>query len=218
MLNQRKLATDEAIGPLGECHPLLAQLGSADGLFTLSGVTAALCLPRVESLDGLGRFLEAYRTQILLMLEWPAILRAHQHASRNETRELVSLDAEVNVHAQHADLASASRRVGRSQLERLRPLRDARVVQRYLRAVEEGRAQAWHTLVFGLTLAVYSLPVRQGLLSYAGQTLRGFIQAAARPLRLSVHECGVLMDGLNAELPGRLEAMLQAQSTPAERA
>ena len=49
------------------------------------------------------------------------------------------------------------------------PLRDERVVQRYLAAVESGEAHGWHTLVYGLTLVVYSLPLRQGLLGYAHQ-------------------------------------------------
>ncbi len=57
--------------------------------------------------------------------------------------------------------------------------------KRYLAAVESGEAHGWHTLVYGLTLAVYSLPLRQGLLGYAQQTTRGFIQAAARSLELS---------------------------------
>ena len=61
-------------------------------------------------------------------------------------------------------------------------MRDQRVVQRYLQAVEGGQANGWHTLVYGLTLAVYSLPLRQGLLGYAHQTTRGFIYSAARML------------------------------------
>jgi urease accessory protein UreF len=188
---------------------LLQQLGAADGLFTLSGVAASLCLPTVDCLAGLAGFLKSYQSQVLNSLELPSIYRAHQYASRNETRELVALDVEVGARAIHRELASASQRVGRSQLERLRPLRDARVVQRYLQAVEADRARAWHTLVYGLTLAVYSLPARQGLFSYARQTLRGFIQAAARPLRLSVADCGALLEERCGELPGAMEKVLR---------
>jgi len=54
------------------------------------------------------------------------------------------------------------RRVGQSQLKRFRSLRDHRLVQRYLKAVGEGRAHGWHTLVYGITLSVYSLPLIQG--------------------------------------------------------
>jgi hypothetical protein len=57
------------------------------------------------------------------------------------------------------------------------------VVQRYLHAVESDQADGWHTLVYGLTMAVYSLPLRQGLLGYAHQTTRGFIYSGARMLQ-----------------------------------
>ena len=43
-------------------------------------------------------------------------------------------------------------------------------------------ANAWHTLVYGVTLALYSIPLRQGLLGYGYQTMRGFIYfRATRP-------------------------------------
>ena len=187
---------------------MLAQLGSADGLFTLSGAAAALSLPAVDTVAKLGRFLAAYQTQVLIPLDLPAICRAHQHATRNQARELVALDRELSRRQTHHALASASQRVGQNQLRCLRPLRDERVVRRYLQAVEDEQAHAWHTLVYGLTLAVYSLPVRQGLLNYARQTLRGFICAAARPLRLSALECRALVEKRCEKLPRKVEALL----------
>jgi hypothetical protein len=57
-------------------------------------------------------------------------------------------------------------------------LRDERLVQRYLSAVEFGQANGWHTVVYGITLAMYSLPLRQGLLHYAQQTLGAFANNA----------------------------------------
>lgn len=208
MLNPGQHDTPEPVQVLGECHPLLEQLGAADGLYSLSGAAAALRLPKVESPEALLRFLRAYKTQVLLPLELPAICRAHHHARRNEARELVELDLKLAKQGRHEDFASASLRVGRSQLRRLRPLRDERVAQRYLEAVEGEQAHGWHTVVYGLTLAIYSLPVRQGLLNYGRQTLRGFIQAAARSLRLSPAECAALLEELCAELPARSDAIL----------
>ena len=82
------------------------------------------------------------------------------------------------------------------------------MVQRYLAAVENREAHGWHTLVYGLTLAVYSLPLRPGLLGYAHQTTRGFIHAAARGLNLTEAECRALFDELCAPLPGAVELML----------
>ena len=193
----------------------MAQLGSADGLVTLSAVSASLRLPRVESLSSLERFLEAYRAKLLLAVELPSICRACHHAARNEVRELIALDQALARKRVLKPFASASRRVGRSQLEKLRPLRDQRVVQRYLHAVEDDRAHAWHTLVFGLTLALYSLPVRQGLLTYARQTLAAFIRAAARPLRLTKAECLELLERLCADLPGQLEGVVSGNGKSA---
>jgi urease accessory protein UreF len=123
-------------------------------------------------------------------------------------RELVVLDQQLAAEPILRDFAAASRRVGRCQLQKLRPLRDQRLVQRYLHAVEAGRAHGWHILVYGLTLAVYSLPLRQGLLGYAHQTTRGFIYSAARMLRLSERQCRELFDDLCARLPEAVEALL----------
>jgi urease accessory protein UreF len=127
-------------------------------------------------------------------------------------RELVALDREIATEPVLQHFASASRRVGRCQLQKLRPLRDERVVQRYLQAVEAGAAHGWHTLVYGLTLAVYSLPLRQGLLGYALHTTRGFIHGAARPLRLSTQQNQDLLDGLSSALPGAVDVLLGQHS------
>ena len=59
--------------------------------------------------------------------------------------------------------------------------------------------------VYGVTLAIYSLPVLQGILTYARQTMRGFIQGAARPLRLSAIECGGLLEENCSDLPAKLK-------------
>ncbi|MBN2506071.1 MAG: hypothetical protein JXQ71_05200 [Verrucomicrobia bacterium] len=196
------------VARLSELHPLMAQLGSADGLLSLSSGAAALRLPRVRHQAGLRLFLQCYMERILLPLELPAICRAFHHARRGETRELVALDRTLARGTLPPELAAASRRVGRSQLQRLRPLRTERIVQRYLQAVTNHRAHGWHTLVFGLTLAVYSIPVRQGLLAYTRQTLRGFIQTAARPLRQTRAECRDLLENLCAHLPRQLDAIV----------
>jgi urease accessory protein UreF len=70
------------------------------------------------------------------------------------------------------------------------------------------KAHGWHTLVYGLTLALYSLPLRQGLLGYAHQTTRGFIHAAARSLRLTEADCRALFEELCAPLPIAIEALV----------
>ena len=206
MRNQTSHAFEEGIELLGEWHPLLEQLGSAEGLVTLQGVAQSLELPRVESLADLIRFLECYRDKILLPLEFPVIYQAYRHAARNELRELLNLDQRA---AQAQPIfASASRRVGQAGLKRLRPLRDQRLVQRYLRTVDSNEANGWHTVVYGLTLALYSWPVRQGLLHYAGSTLLGFLHPAARRLGLSDADSRQIVSDLSKDLPAALEQLL----------
>lgn len=215
MFVQANATPREVVEGLGELHPLVQQLGSADGLVTLSAVAGALRLPRVDSRESLASFLKAYCAEVLLCHELPAICRAFHHASRNEVRELIAFGQALARPPALRDLAGASQRVGRSQLAKLRPLRGERLLQRYLLAVEEGRVPSWHTLVFGLTLALYSLPVRQGLMTYARQTLRGFVQAAARPLQLTRSDCQELIEELCRDLPQRLEEVVaQNAETP----
>jgi len=201
-------ANSEATELLGEWHPLVQQLGSTDGLIALSTASHSLRLKNVESVPALQRFLEAYQSQILIPFELPAIQRAFRHASRNETRELIAFDEELGAERLLEPFASASRRVGQSQLRRLRPLRDQRLLQRYLRAMEQGQAHGWHTLVYGVTLSVYSLPILQGLFSYERQTLLGFMHAVARSLRLSENDCRNLLESLTPGLPRLMEAIL----------
>ncbi len=208
MVLQTQLALSDAAEWLGDWHPLAEQLGSTAGLVTLGSVTASLRLVPVHNVPSLRHFIRSYQSQILLPCELPAIQFAHGHATRHEVRELVALDRSLVAQPLLSEFAAASRRVGQSQLRKLRPLRDQRVVQRYLHAVESGEAHGWHTLVYGLTLSVYSLPLRQGLLGYAHQTTRGFIYSAARMLRLSESQCRALFDGLCADLPEAVEALL----------
>ena len=208
MLENTDRAPRESVEQLVEPHPLLEQLGSMDGLVTLTSAAASLRRTPVDSLDSLVQFLEVYQSRILLPLELPAIFRAHHHASCNQTRELIALDGQITKLPILQEFASASRRIGRAQLGRLKPLRGERLVQRYLHAVDEELAQGWHTLVYGITLALYSIPVRQGLMHYARQTLGGFIHSAARPLRLSEKAGTEVLEHLCVDLRPKLEALI----------
>jgi urease accessory protein UreF len=212
MVKQPQVAISDAAEWLGDWHPLTEQLGSADGLVTLGSVSSLLRLTPVRDLASLRAFLFQYQDQILRPLELPAIEAAHGHTARMELRELIELDQRLVDEPLLSNFALASRRVGQSQLRKLRPLRDQRMVQRYLQAVDSGEASAWHTLVYGLTLEVYSLPLRQGLLGYAQQTTRGFIYAASAPLQLSECHCRELFDDLCAGLPDAIEELLRTRA------
>ena len=80
--------------------------------------------------------------------------------------------------------------------------------------MENKEAHGWHTLVYGMTLVLYSLPLRQGLLGYAQQTTRGFIQAAARGLQLKESECRELFDELSDNLNAAFLASPAVVATP----
>jgi urease accessory protein UreF len=212
MAKRPQLALTDATEWLGDWHPLAEQLGSADGLVTLGSVSSLLSLPPVTDLPSLRDFLKSYHLRLLLPFELPAIQTAHGHAQRQELSELVALDQVLAREPMLQNFADPSRRVGQYQLQKLRPLRDLRIVQRYLQAVESGEAHAWHTLVYGLTLAIYSLPLRQGLLGYAHQTTRSFIYSGARMLQLSELECRELFDDLCAPLPAAVDELVKQQA------
>jgi len=178
----------------GDLSRLIDQIGMAAGLPHARGEPRDLSggLPRDEAT--LAAFLDEYRVQVLQPVELPAVGQAYGHAAGHETRELLGLDRQLARHPGFRRLAGASRQVGRSRLRRLRPLRDVRTLQRYLRAVDGGRAHGWHMLVYGMILAIYSLPLRQGLLSYARQTLRGFTLVADARIQIGDARCRCLVE------------------------
>jgi len=197
---------------LGELHPLAEQLGSAEGLASL---TAGMALvPPVESLASLRQFLQNYKTTLLLPLELPAIYQAFVHIDRYELRELILWEHGFADQIMSPELAAASRRVGRNQLRRLRHLRAQRLVQRYIQAVERGEAYGWHTVVYALVLHLFSLPIRQGLVRYAHQTLRGFVESASHPLGLTQPERHAVLRDASSDVNQSIEAFLSKRAEP----
>ena len=204
-----------AINAASECvdtRTLSEQLGSAEELTTLSPIACAHQLNRIHSLPALRDFLVEYANSTLGPREFPAIVQAWDLAGRNYIRELLALDRDLASNKDLREFEMASRAVGKRQLNRMRPLKDMRVIQRYREAVNEGTAYGWHTLVYGLVLSTYSLPLRQGLLHYGRQTLGGFIHAAARTLDLSHTACLELQLELSNDLRPQVEKVIAASS------
>jgi hypothetical protein len=186
-----EFARSHAANLPGEWHAILRQIGSPEfSEFTAGSLDA---LPAQD-------FLQNYLSQLLLPVELPAIAEACGHAMRGELREMIDQDHRLTELI--GAFASPSRRIGRLQLARLRPLRDDRLVQRYLAAVEFGQANGWHTVVYGLTLALYSLPLRQGLLHYAQETLVTLAKNAAP----GNDDAG--LDALMEQVPNAVESAL----------
>lgn len=193
-----------AIAPAGECEDpraLAERLGSAQELTSLSHGAYTHQLTKIHSLPALREFLVRYRDEILAPHELRCIHHAAECAGHNHLKELLALDKELGRAETAQEFQVASRHVGKRQLNRMRQMKDLRVLQRYRDLVNEGKAYGWHTLVYGLVLSTYSIPIRQGLLHYGRQTLGGFIQSAARPLDLSEDACIELQNELCLSLP-----------------
>src|SRR6185436_12355447 len=167
-------------------------------------------LTKIHSLPALRDFLRRYTLEVLGPHEFRHIYESHKFTNQNFTRELLALDAQVGRESILQEFQLASRHVGKRQLNRMRALKDLRTLQRYRDAVNEGKAYGWHTLVYGLVLSTYSIPLRQGLLHYEPQTLRGFVESAARSLDLADKDCLNLQLELNSELLPSIEKTLGA--------
>jgi urease accessory protein UreF len=153
-----------------------------------------------------------FQAKTLAQDELPAILRAYNHARRGEAREIIALDRSLKESFPNEALANASERVGRNQLRKMRGLKTERVVTKYWDAVYKKEAFGWHTVVFGVVLAVYSIPLRQGLNHYAQQTVSGFIEAGAQSLKLRAAEVSAMETTLLTELPAIVELTLASES------
>lgn len=202
-----------AFGDGSECvdaRSLSERLGPADELTTLSPAACTHHLTKIHSLPALRDFLFWYRQEVLAPHELRHVWHASVLASRGHARELLELDAQLASEPVLLDFQLASRHVGKRQLNRMRALKDLRVVQRYLQAVNDGASYGWHTLVYGVVLSAYSLPARQGLLHYGRQTLGGFIHAAARTLDLRQEDCLELQAEAVAALPPLIEQSIAA--------
>jgi urease accessory protein UreF len=178
MLDSKFELPHSASEVVGDLAALLERLGAADGFGHSPFEAARSSSIQIDSLQALAQFIQNYTLQVLIPHELPAVARSYQHATRYQIRELLSFDQELGRQRSLEKYGRASRAVGRNHLLRLRPMRDERLVQRYLKAVESGEANAWHTVVFGVVLALFSVPLRQGLAHFAQQTLAGFLVAA----------------------------------------
>ncbi len=188
MHDATNLMSAEAERVLHGVHPFASRLGSPDGLKALASTLSALELAPILSLAALREFLHVYRERILIPAELPAIKSAYEFVSRGQARELIALDQTGSKDSARMPFAEVSAMIGQAQLRRLKPMRGNRVLTRYLEAISRGEARGWHTIAYGLILASFSMPLRQGLMHYAESTLQGFVESTAAPLRLSEPE------------------------------
>jgi urease accessory protein UreF len=197
-----------------DARHLAERLGSADELTTLSPTACSHQLTKIHSLPALREFLLNYRDQSLAPQEFRHIYQAYNLAAQNHIRELLELDKELAKSSVLNEFQIASRHVGKRQLNRLRPMKDLKLVQRYCEVVNEGKAFGWHTLVYGVVLATYSLPLRQGLLHYGRQTLGGFVHSASRALEIRDEASLLLQKELYSSLPPLIDETVRLNGSP----
>jgi urease accessory protein UreF len=201
----------------GDWLALLDQVGLAQAHTDLDSLAGSLGSRAPTSIAALRRFLAAYRDEQLFPRELPAIRDAFQHAARGETRELLALDSSTAVAISANSFTRASHCVGQEQLRRLRPLRDFRVAQRYLSAVESGAAHGWHTLAYGVTLAAFAVPLREGLLHYARATMRSFTENGARVLNLTEADLNALVEEGLQPVGAAVDRLIGSVASPTSR-
>ena len=195
--------------PAGGLHPYAAQLDALEGVLCVDSISRALGTASARTPLELSMLLERYRVTLLEPVELAAVAAAHRHAARGEALELIALDESlVSTHPEWLQLAPASQRFGTDHLKRLQPLRDERVVQRFLDAAREGRAPANHPVVFGLTMAVFSIALRQGLGDYAQSALEAVVATTAAKLKLTQADRDDLISRSQARLPEAIERMV----------
>jgi len=206
---ESEIARSAAENLLGDFSALLQQLG-VRGISPAFDPPATATAAQPIDVPALQGFLEDYYAQVLLPVDLPAIAGAFERGRRGETRELIALDRQLAQESRLAPFAAASRKIGGAELRRMKPMRGERTVQRYLTAVESGQADGWHMLVYGLTLAVYSFPLRQGLLHYARETVSALAFAATGAKQFFDPACQGLVRGILARLPAAVEKTLPA--------
>ncbi len=189
---------------------LAATLGSPDAWDAVVPVPEGTA---IQTADDLLSFLRDHATGVLVARELPLIRKAWELASIGHSRELIELDPKDAVGICETRFLQASQNVGRRQLGKLRPLRDHRVVQRYAAAVDSGIAAGRHEVVFGLALAVFGLPLRQGLLHYSSRTLAGFARRVPTSSRLTDAEKEGVVAALLESLPASVNTLI-GESSP----
>jgi len=170
---------------------------------------------KLETVASWRAFLDRYLDAVLVPWEWPLIAESHRLATLGQAREMVAADqawsrSQSSLPSELRLMGEASFRVGQRQLSRLRSLPDQRVVRRYLAAIEAGEARGWHPLVYGLVLATFAIPLRQGLQHYARQTATGFLLGTPLAERLDEGAQSQLLDEVEGSLIPALQRLLPA--------
>ena len=190
-------------------HPYESQLDALETVLCADTITQALGLAPLQSTADLEILLERYQTTLLEPIELPAITHSSKLSARGHAGELIALDQDfAGIHPEWLLLMPASTRMGRDYLNRLRPLQDERVVQRFIESVKYNQSPGHHLTVFGLTMSVFSIARRQGLAEYAQFALESVVSTAAGKLKVTQEERATIIARSQSHLPQTLKRMV----------
>jgi len=206
-------------GFLGDLAGLAEQIGVdgakvaggdvlGEGPFELSGVV---------DLKSLRRFLVEYRKHLLVPIELPTIIDASLMVERGEFRELMGLDQRLSRTPEMRVFSESSRWIGQCHARTMRGMKDHRTVWRYCDAIRKKKAFGWHTVVYGVVLAAFSIPIRQGIVNYCEQVINGFADSAATRLDLGVEDIALVKLETIAEMSRSIDQAVARNSGPGLR-
>ena len=202
--------------PHSRQHPYEAQLDALESIFCVDILTQAVGASTPNSTLELRLLIEGYLTKVLETIELPAIVRAHHEATHGRGLELIELDQLfAGRHPEWLLLTPASTRIGHDYLNRLRPLKDERIVQKLIEAVHLGHTPGYHLTVFGLTMAVFSIAPRKGLADYAQAALEAVVATASGRFNLTQLDRKALLAPSRATLPKAISRMVASVSSRA---
>jgi len=163
---------------------------------------------KIQDAKSLRQFLQLWLERHIARVDLSAIRWAHECSARNDANGLIELDQFLSTLPLSPALRKASIQVGRGQLRTFATLKGHKFVARYQAAVDDGRALGHNAIVHGIFLYVFSIPLREGLLSYGYQTIRGFASAAAVSIPIDLKCVKTVADDLCASLPHLVEMSL----------
>jgi len=132
--------------------------------------------------ESMAEYLERHLWPALIHFELPVVRYAREAALRDDEAELIALDACVDASKTAQELREASRSTGRQRLRALGENMASTCLTRFAQAVEEGRCQGHHPVIYGIGLA--ALPPQAVLTSWAFQSLSAICLSAPKLLRI----------------------------------
>lgn len=189
-------------GFLGDLAGLADQVGVGGAKVAEEGAlgSGSFELSGVVDLKSLRQFLIEYRDRLMVPIELPTIIEASLMVERGEFRELMGLDQSLAKKPEMRVFSESSQWIGQCHAKTMRGMKDHRTVWRYSDAIRAKKAFGWHTVVYGVVLAAFSIPVRQGIVNYCERVINGFADSAATRLNLGAEDIELVKLQTTAEM------------------